>query len=69
MTTKQDFLDWKHHPVTQEVFIKIKALSDELTEKLIVMTGSSGPVECAETAGSIKAFRELLEINWEGEDS
>jgi hypothetical protein len=60
--TKQDFADWKRHPVTLEIFSVWKTRRDELIEKLIDITNHGDPRIIAETAASIKVYREILEM-------
>jgi hypothetical protein len=67
--TKSDFIDWKRHSVTQEVFSQLEGRINQLTEELISQTAYMSQSEMAEKAGAIKAFRDMIQIEFEGEDS
>ena len=67
--TKTDFIDWKRHTVTQEVFSQLEGRINQLTEELIAQTAYMSQSEMAEKAGAIKAFRDMIQIEFEGEDS
>lgn len=67
--TKQDFVDWKNHPVTQQVFSQLAERASQLNEELIFQVASLPQAEMAEKAGYIKAVRDLVNVEYEGEDS
>ena len=62
LVTKEEFVDWKTHPVTKEVFGTMRDRINELLEYLIEAAGSP---KASEYSGAIKAYREILEINYE----
>ena len=63
--TKEQFVDWKRHPVTVQVFSELEARAAVLTEELIQQTSYLPHSELAEKAGAIKAIRDLLNIEFE----
>lgn len=64
--TKSDFVDWKRHAVTQEVFSRLEGRIQELLDTLVANAGLAPEVD-ARNAGGIQAYRDLLSIEW-GED-
>lgn len=60
--TSKDFVDWKHHPMTVEVFRVWKHRHDELVEELINQSYSMEPRKQAEHFAAIKVYREILEM-------
>lgn len=66
---KLDFLDWKRHPVTQVVFDELQHRVATLMEQLVDQTAFTSQSEMAEKAGAVKALRDVLNIEIEGEDS
>lgn len=64
--TAAEFADWKRHPVTQQVFSQIRQRIEYANEVLI---GSAGIDQRSDAwhAGAISAFRDLLNIEYEGE--
>lgn len=61
--TSNDFVEWKHHPVTKEIFQAWKLRHDELLETLVDQSYSMEPRKLAETAAAIKVYREILEMS------
>ncbi len=66
--SKEEFLDWKLHPVTSAVFKLLEERIQYYTEELIDQTATYSQSEMAEKAGAIKALRDLITIQF-GEDS
>jgi hypothetical protein len=64
-----NFHDWKRHPVTQQIMSQLKARVEFMTEELIDQTAYMSQSEMAEKAGAIKALRDVLNVEYEGEDS
>lgn len=64
--TKDDFISWKTNPVTKEVFSGLKARIAEIKEVLAESAGFN-PLTDREYVGAIKAYTDMLEINYEGE--
>lgn len=61
---KQDFVDWKRHPVTQVVFSQLQ----ERVQNLYEMLGSSAgkdPAQDSQFVGAIKAYKDMLDIEFE----
>lgn len=56
--TKSEFIDWKRHPVTQQVFSQLEQRVGDLVEALI-----EDPRP--DLAAAIKAYRDLLNIDFE----
>ncbi len=65
--TKNDFLDWKSHIVTKEVFATIEQKIEDAVEALVVST-ESNPDRDMFLRGMISAFKDVLEISYEGEE-
>lgn len=66
--TKQDFLDWKAHPVTKAVFVSIGDRIASLKETLAGDVMSDDPKAAPQTVGAIKAFEFLMNIDYEDAD-
>lgn len=58
-----DFYDWKRHPITQVVMSEFQARVNALQEKLIGVAEMEHTV-AAETAGAIKAYRDIINIEF-----
>lgn len=65
--TKQDFLDWKEHPVTKEVLAHLNQRAAFYTEEVIAQTHYMSQSEMAWRTGAIQAIRDLLDIDFEEE--
>ena len=65
--SKSDFIDWKSNFVTVEVFNIVKQRIEEAKEILADSAGLN-PDNDNFTRGMIRAFNELLEIDFAGED-
>lgn len=63
----KDFYDWKRHPVTQVVMSQLAGRVAELKEVLSYNAGNE-PRSDREIVGAIKAYTDMLEIQFEGED-
>lgn len=61
---KQDFLDWKRHPVTQLIYAQLASLVEQGKEELVTTAGAD-PVLDARKAGKITAFQDILETSFE----
>jgi hypothetical protein len=62
MISKSDFIDWKKHPVTKEVFSSIIERIHQLQEEL----GSSAGLDVRQDSmkvGAIQQARDILEMN------
>jgi hypothetical protein len=62
--TKQDFIDWKRHPVTQIVFSQLEAIVAERKEELAWGAGIDSYKDALKS-GSIRGIYELLNIEYE----
>lgn len=64
--TKQDFADWKRHPVTKEVFSQLRLRIRDIQESL---SGSAGidSLQDRKYVGAIEAYNDLLNIEYEGD--
>jgi len=62
--TKKDFIDWKQHPITKEVFAilreKIYGMQIELG-----MSAGVDPRLDAMKVGAIQACNDVLDLEWE----
>jgi hypothetical protein len=63
--TKSDFIDWKRHPVTQQVFSQIAERVEQIKEELMGQAAHVPQLELAEKAGAAKAFKHILDIDYE----
>jgi hypothetical protein len=63
--TKADFIDWKRHPVTQEVFSQLQSRASDLKDQIVSQVAYADPRTMAERAGMIQAFEFLLNIDYE----
>ncbi len=64
---RKDFIDWKQHPVTQQVFRQLQENANGLKEMLSVSAGIN-PREDSKMVGAIMAFQDILNIEYEGEE-
>ena len=64
--TKDDFISWKTSPVTKEVFSGLRERIADIKEVLAESAGLN-PLTYREYVGAIKAYTDMLEINYEGE--
>lgn len=64
---KADFIDWKRHPVTQVVFSQLSQRVNDLQSMLGESAGSN-PIQDSQFVGAIKAYRDMLQIEYEGEE-
>ena len=64
---KLDFIDWKRHPVTQVVFNQLASRVKELQEILGDSAGRN-PIQDVEFVGAIKAYKDILNIEYEGNE-
>ena len=62
--TKEDFLDWKKHPVTKAVYDSIQTRIDDLKTELGWTAGIDLRTD-AVRSGSIQAFLHVLNIDFE----
>jgi len=65
--TKSEFIDWKKSNVTQVIFARLKDRVENLKENLIFSAGQN-PIQDAAISGSIRAYLDLLNIDFEGEE-
>lgn len=63
--TKEEFVDWKRHPVTEQVFSELRHRVDVLTAEVVEQAAYIPQSEIAEKTGAIKAIRDLLTIEFE----
>lgn len=63
--TKQDFYDWKRHPVTQQVFSQLQDRVQQIKDELTAQAAHVPQLELAEKAGAAKAFQHILDIDYE----
>lgn len=64
--TKTEFIDWKRHPVTQQVFSQLQDRINALTETLVINAGQD-PYNDAKHSGAIQAYGDLINIDYEEE--
>lgn len=67
--TKEEFIEWRRHHVTKEVFDNISAALSICTETLIDGSGVDNPhtfaLRQAKLIGHIEGLKYLLNITWE----
>ena len=63
--TKSDFIDWKRHPVTQQVFSQLEARITEIVDQMVTQAGYIDPRTNAYMGGSIAAYKDMLLIDFE----
>lgn len=61
--TKDEFVDWRRHPVTEDVFRLWRHRHDELIEMLVAQSHSMPPREQSEMFAAIKVYREILDMS------
>lgn len=64
---KADFKDWERHPITQIVFSQLKQRIQDIQEILSENAGIS-PVQDREYVGAIKAYKDMINIEYEEEE-
>ena len=62
--TKEDFHDWKRHPVTQTIFSYLNSLIAEGKTELAATAGVE-PILDSRKAGKISAFQDILDMTFE----
>ena len=65
--TKSEYVDWKGHPVTLEVFRQIQRRINDLQEMLGESAGAD-PRQDAVFVGAIKAYKDLVTIDFYDEE-
>ena len=68
MSSKADFIDWKSHPVTKQVFDGLRQQEAPVVETLTVSAGVD-PLQDRFHAGYIAALRDFYLIRLEDEDA
>lgn len=68
MSSKADFIDWKSHPVTKQVFDGLREQELNVMETLAVSAGTD-PLQDRYHAGYIAALRDFYLIRLEDEDN
>lgn len=63
--TKSDFLDWRRHPVTQQVFSQLQERISQLKDEIASQVAHVPQLEVAEKAGAVQAFQHILDIDYE----
>lgn len=64
MISKQEFLQWKENPVTEEVFNTIAQRIEDAKDVLSVSAGNDS-LNDRFLAGMIQAYREILDTSYE----
>lgn len=65
--TKSEFVDWKGHPVTQEIFRQLQRRISDLQEMLGESAGVD-PRQDAVYVGAIKAYKDLITIEFDADE-
>jgi hypothetical protein len=65
--TKSDFIDWKRHPVTQQVYSQLNSRIAYFTEQLVEQAAYLDPRILAEKSGAIRAYQDMLNIEFDEE--
>jgi hypothetical protein len=66
VTTKSEFIDWKHNLVTQSIFANLQSRVDEMKEYLAASAGVDARQD-AIYVGYILAVKDMLNIEFEGD--
>lgn len=61
---QQDFIDWKRHPVTQEVFSQL-AQRVKYIHEILGESAGSDPAQDRVYVGYIKAYNDMLQAEYE----
>jgi len=61
---KQDFLDWKNHEITVELFKEINTRIEDMKADLSFSAGHV-PINDAKTSGMIIAYNHILNLDFE----
>lgn len=61
--TKEDFNDWKRHPITISIFAHLESLIQEGKDELALQAGSV-PFLDARKGGKIAAFQDVLDMSF-----
>ena len=64
--TKQDFIDWRTNPTTNEVFNLLRQYIEGLQAELGQSAGID-PLDDRRKTGAIQAYKDILDIEYEGE--
>ena len=64
---KQDFIDWKHHPVTKMVFSQLANRVKSIQEVLGDTAGET-PMQDRFLVGTIQAYKDVLLMEFEEDD-
>lgn len=67
--TKEEFNDWRHHRVTEEVFHILGEARDAYIHSLASGSTLESLTDTAKTVGTIQAFDFLLNIQFEGPEN
>ena len=64
MITKDDFLDWKKHPVTQALY---GGMVNRINEAALELAGSAGidPLDDRFKCGIVRAYQEVLTLEFD----
>jgi hypothetical protein len=65
--TKSEYIDWKNHPVTLEIFRQLQRRMNDLQEMLGESAGVD-PRQDAVYVGAIKAYKDLVTIDFYDEE-
>ena len=63
---KQDFADWKRHPITEVVFSQLTSRIKDLQDQLGNSAGIN-PILDSQRVGAIKAYTDMVLTEYEGE--
>jgi hypothetical protein len=62
--SREEIVDWKHHPVTMEFFEAIKQRISDLKEELVDNALSVDPRVLSWKSGAIQALRDILDTDF-----
>lgn len=66
--TREEFLEWKSHPVTKEVFNQLRLRCSEVASHLCSAAGIDS-LDDRRLVGKFEAYNEMLYIQLEDEES
>lgn len=72
MATKEQWVEWRHHPVTEEVFEELRAVVEHEKERLAkggTLNEENVAAATSRVVGRIEGFEFLLNADYEDEDT
>jgi hypothetical protein len=64
MTSREEIVDWKHHPVTMEFFEAIKERISDLRIEITENARYGDPRDLSFRAGAVQALLDILDVDF-----